>query len=263
MPSALDRETSTDMSPHSLQLDKLLLFGDSITEFAYDLLPQDSTATQFAFGPALQNSYTRRLDVVQRGFAGYNSKWALKLLPKILEYEDTPGTKVQLATVFFGTNDAVFEGMQKVPLDDYIANMRQIIQLLKERDIRVVVIGLAKHDADNWNPRKPQDVEQGVLRSNERSCEYNKALEELTIELDVAFVNLYKAFDNYSGDWRDLLIDGVHFTGEGYKIMYAEVLDSIRSKYPEWAPESVPYRLPYWRDFELQQFESKLGEWLN
>lgn len=247
----------------ALGFDKLLLFGDSITEFGYDPHPDLLPEVQFSLCGAVSNAYTRRLDVVQRGFAGYNTDWALQLLPGILEAEHRESSKVLLSTLFFGTNDAVLNGVQKVELPQYIANTRKMVELFKERGIKVVVIGQAKHDDSNWNPRKKPDIAAGVIRTNENAQKYNAALKALCEELQVAFVDLYAAFDSYPGDWRDLLVDGVHFTGKGYELFYGKLMETIRASYPEMAPEAQRYRLPYWRDFDTPEgFNEELHKWL-
>jgi len=78
--------------------EQFFLFGDSIT--------QDSFSQQrgFGFSAALQADYIRRLDVVNRGFSGYNTRQALSVLPKIVPSPDH--AKIRFMTVFFGANDA-------------------------------------------------------------------------------------------------------------------------------------------------------------
>ncbi|CDR43154.1 CYFA0S11e00826g1_1 [Cyberlindnera fabianii] len=245
----------------ALHFDKFLLFGDSITEFAYEQHPPTSTTTQFVFGSAISNAYVRRLDVVQRGFAGYNTNWALKMLPKILEQVHTPDSQVKIATVFFGTNDAALGGIQKVELEEYKANTSKFLDLFAEIGTKVVLIGPAKHYQEPWHALKPEDVAKGIIRTNENNKIYSEAAKALAKDRGVAFVDLYTAFDTYDGDWTELLIDGVHFTGKGYEIMYNEVMKAIRDNYPEFAPENLEYKLPYWRDFnKAESFEQTLDE---
>ena len=67
-------------------------FGDSIT--------------QRGFAPGwssqLADAYQRRVDVINRGYSGYNSRWAVQLLDRVFP----PAAPPQLATVWFGANDA-------------------------------------------------------------------------------------------------------------------------------------------------------------
>ncbi len=55
------------------------------------------------WGARLANSYQRKADIINRGFNGYNSRWALHLLDRVFP-EENP--ELLLATVFFGANDA-------------------------------------------------------------------------------------------------------------------------------------------------------------
>lgn len=71
---------------------QLVLFGDSITQGCHSTLV-----------PKLSEAYSRRLDVINRGFSGYNTVYALPILPLI--FPDHPGPqqpRVALMTVFFG-----------------------------------------------------------------------------------------------------------------------------------------------------------------
>jgi hypothetical protein len=94
----------------------LILFGDSITQASF---------TECGFGAHLSNLYARRLDVLNRGFSGYNTRWAKHYLPDIFPTT----TKAALIMVFFGANDAslVTENpRQHVPVDEYGDNLRDI-----------------------------------------------------------------------------------------------------------------------------------------
>ena len=70
-----------------------VLFGDSITQKGF--------ATG-GWAGVLADSWQRRVDVINRGYSGYNSRWATHLLSHVFP-ADAP---IQLATVFFGANDA-------------------------------------------------------------------------------------------------------------------------------------------------------------
>ncbi|CUS21829.1 LAQU0S04e01750g1_1 [Lachancea quebecensis] len=233
----------------SLRYQKFLLFGDSITEFAFNTRMSEGKGDQFSLGAALVNAYTRKLDIIQRGFSGYNSRWALEVLPHILENE--PTDDIVLSTIFFGSNDAVHGGSQKVELPEFTQNITELVRMLKNKGIQPILVGPALHDADKWESVRPDDVATGAVRSNENNKRYSDALQEVARAEEVAFVNLIEAFSNKGGSgWRSLLNDGLHFSGEGYEIFYDELLKTIRATHPEWAPENVAYKYPNWRQVE-------------
>jgi lysophospholipase L1-like esterase len=69
-------------------------------------------------------------DVVLRGLSGYNTRWALKVLPRAME-----GADPAAVTVFFGANDASLpdqvQAHQHVPLQEYQSNLRAICAYFK------------------------------------------------------------------------------------------------------------------------------------
>jgi len=46
----------------------------------------------------------------------------------------------------------------------------------------------------------------------------------------------------------DLLHDGTHFTGKGYKIFYDELIKAIDGKWPEDLPDKMRMPIPEWKD---------------
>ena len=73
---------------------RFVFFGDSITQRACG---PDGWATIVA------DAYQRRVDVINRGYSGYNTRWAKKIMEDIFPSTDT---SVLLTTIFFGANDA-------------------------------------------------------------------------------------------------------------------------------------------------------------
>ena len=42
--------------------------------------------------------------------------------------------------------------------------------------------------------------------------------------------------------------EGLHFSPDGYRVLYAELMKLIESRWPEQVPEKLPYVLPAWDD---------------
>ncbi len=101
----------------------ILLFGDSITQQGF------GWEGGVGWASLLAADYSRRADVWNRGFSGYNTRHALALI----EDDDIFGTlppqaNVLFCTVFFGANDAAIPGeRQHVPMVEYRENLQQIV----------------------------------------------------------------------------------------------------------------------------------------
>lgn len=112
---------------------QILLFGDSITQYSFNPFLK-------GFGAILSHAYSRKLDVVNRGFSGYNTSWCLQLLPHILTTTlpcPQNGTipSIKLITIFLGANDSVLPGnRQNVPLESYKKNLQSMIEIIRHND---------------------------------------------------------------------------------------------------------------------------------
>ena len=116
-------------APLSKMRPAILLFGDSITQFGYG----ESIATNTppsGWASLLSSAYSRRADIINRGYSGYNTRHALDVLPSALEGLD--GRDLLYCTVFFGANDAALPGTrQNVPVEEYSENVKEIVRRLR------------------------------------------------------------------------------------------------------------------------------------
>ncbi|KAG5039569.1 hypothetical protein JHK85_012045 [Glycine max] len=112
---------------------KIVLFGDSITE---------QSIRENGWGVPLANAYSRRADILVRGYGGYNTKWAMFLLDHLFPLDST---KPPIATtIFFGANDAALLGRtserQHVPIEEFKENLRKFVRHLKECSPTMVIV---------------------------------------------------------------------------------------------------------------------------
>lgn len=78
-------------------------------------------------------------DVVLRGYSGYNTRWALKVLERVFPVSKVGDggtvTAPVAVTVFFGANDACLpdrcSAFQHVPLHEYKQNLHSIVSFFK------------------------------------------------------------------------------------------------------------------------------------
>ncbi|KAJ5812309.1 GDSL-like lipase/Acylhydrolase family domain-containing protein [Penicillium riverlandense] len=242
--------------PNPLTSDKIILFGDSLTEQSWN------QEFLFNISPALQHEYFRKLQIVTHGYGGYNSEHARHILEPMLDAETAGGSRIRLLVIFFGTNDAVEAAntRQHIPMQRYAENVRFLTIKALDRGINVILVG-------------PALVGKDVLdRSNETNRTYSQAVKHVAQEHDVPFVDLWTAFHTYTrsssnSDGRksgkesvdangtnnltDLLApDGVHFSGQGYHIYYKLLLRTIRESFPPLRPENLPTVLPHIFDID-------------
>ncbi|MED6105996.1 hypothetical protein PIB30_000782 [Stylosanthes scabra] len=202
---------------------QIVLFGDSITEQSF---------RQGGWGAALADTYARKADVVLRGYAGYNTKWALFLLHHIFPLDSV---KPPIATtIFFGANDASLSGRTSerfhVPIEDYKKNLRKIILHLKEcsSTMQIVLItpppfceeGRHKYLKSLLGENAPELSE----RTNEVTSQYARACVETAKEMGVLSVDLWSKMQETDSWQKKFLIDGLHLTQEGNGVVYQEVI---------------------------------------
>jgi len=67
------------------------------------------------------------VDVINRGFSGYNTKWGLMVIDAVVK--ETP----DIVFICFGANDAIDETIaQHVSLDNYEKNINDMIRIISK-----------------------------------------------------------------------------------------------------------------------------------
>lgn len=239
-----------DFIPYS----QFFLFGDSLI--------QNSTSYEggFCFSAALQLRYIRRLDVVNRGFGGYNTDQALKLLPRIIGRPEHGRIKYLLC--LFGANDACLSSSnQHVPLPRYSENLKKILNhpLITSHSPKIILVVPPPVDSTRWLAADSQS--KGITEVNREAattaeyCKAAKVVGESELGERGVVVNLWSAFMNEAiantpdydpkgpllgsrslGECKalvDLLYDGLHMTAKGYKLFYDEVMKAVSERWPE------------------------------
>ncbi|CAN1347741.1 GDSL esterase/lipase At5g62930 [Linum perenne] len=112
---------------------QIVLFGDSITEQSF---------RSGGWGASLTDSYSRKADVFNRGYGGYNTRWALFLLHQLFPLD---GRKPPIAaTVFFGANDAALLGR---------TSERHCVELAKELGVLSVNLWSKMQETEGWQKK--------------------------------------------------------------------------------------------------------------
>ncbi|KAK1691201.1 GDSL-like Lipase/Acylhydrolase [Colletotrichum godetiae] len=250
---------------------QVVLFGDSLFQGSV------VTFEGFCFQAELQCHVNRRYDVVNRGFSGWNSANALKYLPEMFPPPSPSGPQLKYLLVLLGANDAIqpmHTTTQHVPLEDYKQNLVKIVthpnitahnpKILLVTPPPIDEIRITKLDLA-WGHSKP-------IRTAKISAGYTQAARDVAAEVPgVVSIDLWQALMDHAvaktpdfkaggpllgtpelgeqGGLADLLPDGLHLSGEAYRVFYETVLPHIGQEYmglPE--DDRTDYVFPDWRD---------------
>ncbi len=228
---------------------KIVLFGDSITQEAWN--PE-----WFSHGAALASIYARKMDVMNRGYGGYNTNQAVDLVPRLFPIDDT----LKLVVVSFGANDAVLGGgAQHVSLEAFSNNLRRLAVSLQVSGTKVILMTPPPIDGYAADP-------SGMARTAENTKLYAEATQTASRELNVPLADVWTAMMKSVG-WTEnteglpgslryprnsqlagYFRDGLHPVGAGYRIIYNEIMKTIRENLPEFDPDRMQQQTPRWDD---------------
>ena len=215
---------------------KILLLGDSLTQLGWG-----------GWAAHIADVYQRRADVVNRGMAGYNTRWYLEYAGK---GDIWTMTNVKMIILFFGANDAsdlVLNPRQHVPEDEYVCNMERLIELAEEhhgKDVAIVVVSappVVHQQRLEFQVAKYKEKATGKLERNlTLSNKYAELARSVAEKRGRPFVNLWKGMQE-SPDWESYFWDGLHFTNSGSAYVSKVILQTIAEHYPALSVTPCPF----------------------
>ncbi|CAI5509960.1 unnamed protein product [Closterium sp. Naga37s-1] len=191
-----------------------------------------------------------QVDVVLRGYSGYNTRWALFLLPKLFPKGDTSIPPPALVTVFFGANDAALpgrrSGKQHVPIPEFKENLRVIVTHLQSLGPNVHVVLITPPPVDEAGRMEFAKCGEQCLK-NVVTGKYAAAVGEVAEACGgVPVIDLWTVLQQQP-TWHSLLSDGLHLAPGGNKVLF-EQLSSLLQSSADWTPplvqESMPWDFP-------------------
>ncbi|KAK2642216.1 hypothetical protein Ddye_023979 [Dipteronia dyeriana] len=219
---------------------KIYLFGDSITEESF---------CSGGWGSSLAHHFSRTLDVILRGYSGYNTRWALKVMDRVLPAESGGGGAPLAVTVFFGANDACLpdrcSGFQHVPLHEYKQNLHYIVSFLKNQWPTTLILLMTPPPIDEEGRLKHPYVENPTglpERTNDAAGAYAKACIEVAGERGFPVINLWTKMQQFPNWQKVYLSDGLHLTPTGNRVVFEELVVKLREN--RLSLEKLPVDLP-------------------
>lgn len=189
---------------------RVVCFGDSVTGVYYH------TGSRRAYtdmlGIALRQAVpAAQVELFNAGISGHTTVNALARLDR-----DVLAHQPDLVTVMFGLND-----MTRVPLDEYRANLGQIVARCRAAGSEVVLA-------------TPNNVVTTGDRPTEKLIQYCDAVRDVGRELNVPVCDVYRELEaaraHDAFDWRLLMSDAIHPNMDGHKRMAAALAQTISGR---------------------------------
>lgn len=211
---------------------ELIFFGDSLTQHGWSY--------EGGWLAIIADFFVRRVDVMNRGFSGYNSRMCVTLLPQLYPHSSSLAN-CRMFTIFLGANDAS-TGEQHVPVDEFRANLQNMIGYLQKMGLqndRILLISLPPIDESKWGAREIAEGKQ-LIRELKFCAAYAEACKQIADQCQTRMINLYSSMIAQQ-NWRDFFSDGLHFSRKGSEFlanifisMFSEILVDCPLRYPDW-----------------------------
>lgn len=218
---------------------KFVLFGSSIVQYNH---------YGEGWGATLAHLYGRKVDIVLRGYAGWNSRRGLEVVDDI--FPKNTIEQPALAIVYFGGNDSHLPHPTDpclgphVPLEEYKENMRKIADYLQINSPKTRLIFLSCPPISGEQIEGNIDEFGRAIRTNAVRKIYSDALIQLCEAMNIKVIDLWSLIQRRK-DWKEVcFIDGIHFSAEGSEMVLKEILKVIKEA--EWEPSL------YWKTMPVE-----------
>ena len=245
--------------------ESIVCFGDSITQHGY---------CAHGWVAQLAEAYRRRADVFNRGFSGYNTRYASEMARIVLA---PPPRAHLLTTVFFGANDAADASMkreQHVPVAEYKQHVTNLARAAAGISRAVVVISPPPVDSLRWPDRTLARTREYRDAAREAVASLAHAGGDAPLEAApcVLFLDAFALFEaegeaaaadlgRYGAapcgprapgepGWFLLLSDGLHLSPAGNTALARALLALVAQSAPELQPQSLTIDFPLWKDID-------------
>ncbi|XP_019413302.1 PREDICTED: GDSL esterase/lipase At2g38180-like [Lupinus angustifolius] len=174
---------------------KFVLFGSSIIQYSY----------YEGWGATLAHLYARQVDIVLRGYGGWNSRTALRVLDKV--FPKNAPQQPSLVIVYFGGNDATHPQQDgngpHVPLEEYNENMRTIFIHLQSLSENTRILFLSTPPI-NEEQLYGDSIPLDPPKTNESHRIYSEEGLKVCRELNIKAIDLWSAIQEEREDWKDV-----------------------------------------------------------
>ncbi len=237
----MSASTPTAASGETRVAPRLLLIGDSITQYGEDAEGDDAPG----WVARLRGRVGVRMHVLNYGRSGYNSELGKRLLLRALMVEPNPTAVV----LFFGANDAaVPPSVQSVSLEQYKQNLRTMVRLVQSHSDATPIL---------VTPPPIDDNTRGPDRRYSRTKSYAMACVEVGTAMGVVCVDLHSRMEEFG--LEQCLNDGLHLNSVGNRVCEETVVEVLEKQVGSCAPSTLQFSFMAWDEVDVEDVDSGIG----
>jgi len=207
-------------------VDRVLIFGDSITEGKWDR--QGGWAQRLINDYLVQGIADLEADVPLLFNLGVSADSTLELLARF-EHETKARQRPNMAFVFaIGTNDSRIDGSTPfLTQEQYAANIESLVAQAKQfaPTHRMLFVGLPPCDEARTTPVSWRDTSY----TNERIKQFDQTIQKVCAKLGTHYVPVFEPYQAQQATKGDMLLDGLHPDDAGHNLIYEQVKPALQN----------------------------------
>ncbi|KAK5695590.1 hypothetical protein LTR17_024554 [Elasticomyces elasticus] len=169
---------------------------------------------------------------------------------------------------------------QSVGVEEFHRDLRHVVcdpsVTAHEEDLHIILVTTPPVDERKCfksDEEECPNLGQALQRTAANTALYAQAVRDLGEETGVPVLDIHRAMLALAGHdhlsvplpgsmeaatnatLQPFLVDGVHFSGEGYRLLFTELMIMIEREWPEAMPNNLPLRLPAWDFYSAPKIE--------
>jgi len=212
---------------------RVVCLGDSITQRGFDV----ETSGWLAL---LQSKFCRSVDIINRGFSGFNTNWLLDQIDDLI----TDFESAEIVFILMGANDSA-KDVQNVPVAKFSENLTKLVNKARDSGAKKIVListpwvdGPAWLKFSNANPESSQFGQSEPNRNEEAAKIYADSVAEVAGASDCDLIDFYSEMFKRK-DKSSLLCDGLHLAPMGNKLLadlVSPFIETLKApnQWPDW-----------------------------
>ncbi|KAI9342585.1 SGNH hydrolase-type esterase domain-containing protein [Obelidium mucronatum] len=187
--------------------DPIVLVGDSLTSHSHN-------TADFGYGIRLESHFSRRRDILSRGFSGKTSDYVRPIFEQVLATTIGVGQSPSVLTLWLGTNDWNLG----VPVDKYIQNMKEMAQHMQKHHPKTKVLFITPPPVLDDGGR----VKARLFR--DRLIQLGK---QMRIDVLDTWVTFLGPDAKYDPSLSRYYVDNVHFNRLGHETFFHDIVKHL------------------------------------